>query len=261
MKEKHIYICENSTAGIFTAIYDAWAARYGHDNNQILVEEPENYELFSKFIYAETDWKKAEKVGCAIKEKISYEAYLAVYYATLSKDKRKADFIYRFLILGFVIGKGVMEHLSNSYVNHISKMEQNVKNEMFHYEGFLRFVNMGRKMLLARFRPENDLLFFMAEHFADRLPMENWIIYDERRMKAAVHQAGKEWIAVEKVPLNMEKDMHQLEEEDEFLQLWKHFVDSIAVKERTNDSLQLNMLPNRFREFMPEVPYKENNKK
>lgn len=261
MKEKHIYICENSTAGIFTAIYDAWAAKYGHDNNQILVTEPDNYEFFSKFIYIETDLEKAEKVTRSIKQKISYEVYLAVYHATLSKEKRKADFIYRFLILGFAMGKGVLEHMSNLYVNHIFKMEQNVKNEIFHYKGFLRFVSMGNQVLLARFRPENDLLFSIAEHFADRLPMENWIIYDERRIKAAVHQAGKEWVAVEKILLNMEKDINQLEKEDEFLRLWKRFVDTIGIKERTNEALQLNMLPNRFREFMPEVPYQERKKK
>ena len=261
MKEKHVYICENSTTGIFTGIYDAWAARYGHDNNRLLVEEPENLEFFTKFIKVEPDFTKAEKVKQSIRQKISNEAYMAVYNASISKDKEKADVIYRFLILGFAMGKNVTGYLSNPYVNHLFKMDQNVKNELFHYEGFLRFVKMTNRILLAKFRPENDVLFSVAEHFADRLPEENWIIYDERRVKAAVHQAGGTWSALENFPLEIQEDMNQLEESDEFLSLWKRFVDTIGIKERTNESLQLNMLPNRFREFMPEMEYKERRKR
>ena len=98
MKEKHYYICENSTTGIFTGIYDAWVARYGHENNKILVEEPENYELFTKFIYVVPDLDKAEKVKHSIRQKISNEAYVMVYNASISKDKAKADVIYLSLI-------------------------------------------------------------------------------------------------------------------------------------------------------------------
>ncbi|SET37212.1 TIGR03915 family putative DNA repair protein [[Clostridium] polysaccharolyticum] len=260
MKEKHIYICENSTTGIFTGIYDAWASKYGHENNRILVEEPENYEFFTKFIYVQPDLEKAEKVKRSIIQKISKEAYMTVYNGSISKDKEKADVIYRFLILGFAMGKGVLEHITNPMVSKLLKMDLNVKNEYFHYEGFLRFVKMGNNILFGRFRPENDIAFTVAEHFADRLQGENWIIYDEGRKKAAVHQAHGQWFAVEQYELDLDKDGNQLEEEDEFLSLWKCFVDSIAIKERTNKKLQLNMLPNRYREFMPETEYKINKK-
>lgn len=260
MKEKHYYICENSTTGIFTGIYDAWEARYGHDNNRILVEEPANYEFFTKYIHVKPDLDKAEKVKRSIRQKISNDAYVAIYNASISKDKAKADVIYRFLIIGFAMGKGVMSHLSNPYVSHLLKMDLNVKNELFHYEGFLRFVTLGSRILLGKFRPENDIILSISEHFADRLQGENWIIYDEGRRKATVHQAHGSWLVVENYELDLGKDMEQLEAEDEFLGLWKHFVDSIAIKERTNEKLQLNMMPNRFREFMPEVEYKSKKK-
>lgn len=256
MKEKHLYVCENSTTGIFTGIYDAWAARYGHDNNRILVEEPLNYEFFTQIIKVEPDLEKAEKVKRSIIQKISKDAYILVYNASISKDKAKADVIYRFLILGFAMGKEIMGHLSNPYVNHMFKMDLNVKNELFHFEGFLRFMKLGNDILLARFRPENDILLSIAEHFADRLPGENFIIYDERRTKAAVHQKGKEWMVMENYPLALHADWDQLEEQDEFLNMWKCFVDSIAIKERKNEALQSNMMPNRYREFMPEAEYK-----
>ena len=63
-----------------------------------------------------------------------------VYNASLSKDKAKADVIYRFLILGFAMGKDVIGHLSNPYVNHMAKMDQNVKNELFHFNFLKLFI-------------------------------------------------------------------------------------------------------------------------
>lgn len=186
---------------------------------------------------------------------------MAVYNATLSKDKAKADVIYRFLIIGFAMGREVIGYLSDPYVNHLFKMDTNVNKERMHYEGFLRFVQFGSHILLARVRPENDIILSLGEHFADRLQGENWLVYDEGRKKAVVHEALGEWFVLEDYELELEKDMDQLEKEDEFLNLWKHFVDSIAIKERKNEKLQLSMLPNRFREFIPEVEYRQKNKK
>lgn len=253
MKNKHIYICENTTSGIFTAIYEAWASNYGHANNEIVVKEPENLEFFTEHIVMKTDLEKANKVARSIQKKISREAYIMVYNSTLSKNERKADIIYRFLIIGFAMGKSVLQHMSNDAVMGIVKMDQNVKNEFFHYEGFLRFTQINQQLLLARFRPENDIITVLAEHFADRLSGENWMIYDERRKIAAIHEKNTQWFLYHGMEL---EDNQGIVEQDMYFKLFKRFVDSIAIKERENEKLQLNMLPNRFREFMPEVEYK-----
>lgn len=261
MKEKHLYICENSTTGIFTGIYDAWEARYGHENNRILVEEPMNFEFFTKFIYVQPDITKAEKVRRSIRQKISEEAYRAVFHVSTSKDKEKADIIYRFLIIGFAMGKGVMEYLTSPYVSRMHKLDLNVQNEVAHYKEFIRFVEMKNHVLFGKFRPENDVILAVADHFADRMQGENWVIYDVGRKKAVIHKAHTEWIVAEQFELASEKELEELEQEDDFLNLWKCFVDSIAIEERINEKLQLNMLPNRYREFMPEVSHKPKRKK
>ena len=71
---KHIYLCDNSIDGIFTAIYQAWASRYGHAN--IKIEEKcegskySNIELFAEYIVVDTQTCLVEKVSKSIKEKI-----------------------------------------------------------------------------------------------------------------------------------------------------------------------------------------------
>ena len=42
------------------------------------------------------------------------------------------------------------------------------------------------------------------------------------------------------------------EDEELWQKLWKRFVDTIAIKERINPRLQMQMLPLRFRKYMKE---------
>ncbi len=253
MKTKHVYICEDTTAGIFTGIYDAWVSRYGHTNNEIRVKEPDNLEFFSEYIYVKTDNEKALKVTKSICSKISEEIYIILYNVSLSNRPEKAEHIYRFLILGFAMGKEVLRFLTNPDVNAVVKIEQNVKKEFFHYEGFLRFVQIKNGILAARFRPENNVLAVVADFFSDRMPDENWIICDEGRRTAAFHEAGKAWFLYQNFSL---EEHAGKAEKDEYYRLWKQFVDTIGIKERKNDKLRFQMLPNRYREYMPEVEWK-----
>ena len=49
MEEKYI-ICEDSLEGIFTAVYDAYALREGHDRLHVQVGEEDNYRLFATYL-------------------------------------------------------------------------------------------------------------------------------------------------------------------------------------------------------------------
>ncbi|MGB8450983.1 MAG: TIGR03915 family putative DNA repair protein [Anaerocolumna sp.] len=269
MITKKIFICEDSIDGIFTAIYEAWSSRYGHDNIRIQVKsgnnENFNIELFSEYIYVTENEEKAVKVTKAIKEKISEEAFEMVCHAVLSDEVLKGDMIYRFLILGFSIGSKVVDFLSNDIVLNIFNLNRNVGNEAHHFLGFLRFTESKNNILLARIKPKNDILRLIAPHFSDRLNTENFVIYDEKRKTAVIHRSGFPWIYVWADELNMDKFQELSDQEEEFQLLWKTFFNTIAIEERKNTNLQRNNLPLRFRSNMLEFTYKdlkdsENNK-
>ena len=88
-------------------------------------------------------------------------------------------------------------------------------------------------------------------HFSDRLPMENFVIYDEKRSLFGIHPAGRQWYLLcgdeEIKPL-----LNLSEEEKKYQAFFKHFCETIAIRERRNLKLQRNMLPLRFREYMIE---------
>jgi probable DNA metabolism protein len=256
MKNKRIYICENSVEGIFTGIYDAWSSRYGHENNRIEVhmelESGRNLELFSEYIYVNTDQEKADKVAKAVKEKISMEAYDMVCHGVWSDKADKADIIYRFLILGFSMGARVVNHLGNDIVMSLFEMNRNVSNESHHYLGFLRFKEISNHILLANINPKNDILRLIAPHFSDRLSNENFLIYDENRKTCIIHKVSYPWIYTMGDTINLDSILEFSEEEEKFQCLWKTFFETIGIDERRNDKLQRNNLPLRFRNNMIE---------
>jgi len=261
LNNKRIYLCENSIDGIFTAIYQAWNSRYGHNNNKIEEKSEDNHysslELFSEYIQVDTDYDLAFKVSRSIKEKISEEAYQMLCRVALSNHQGKADLIYRFMILGFHMGAKIMNHLSDESVGNVYKINRNVNYEAHHFLGFLRFSEQESGLLTAVIHPKNNVLTLIAPHFEDRLPEERFVIYDANRKVAALHMPGKPWILVEAQKFEISKLKDYSYEEDEYQILWKAFVQHIAIKERTNMKLQRNMLPIRFRADMTEFQSSE----
>lgn len=256
MNTKHIYLCDNSIDGIFTAIYLAWSSRYGHANNKI-EEKSEgskysNIELFAEYIPVDTDLSLATMVSDSIKTKISVEVYEMCCRVALSDYLGKADLIYRFLILGFSAGSSITEQLSNEVVNSVFRVDKYVGREAYHFIEFIRFSEQENGMLTAVIHPKNNVLTIITPHFVDRFPRERFLIYDENRKLATFHIPGNPWILAQ-VP---EIDQEGLDRisfiEDDYRDLWKIFFHNIAIKERINLKLQRNNLPLRFRKDMTE---------
>jgi probable DNA metabolism protein len=253
---KRIYLCDNSIDGIFTAIYLAWSSRYGHSN--IKIEEKSegskysNIELFAEYIAVDTDYTLAEKVSKSIKDKISDEVFEMVCRVALSDYCGKADLIYRFLILGFSIGRTITEQLSNEVVNSVFRVNKNVGNEAHHLLGFVRFSEQENGLLTSVIHPKNNVLTLITPHFVDRLPEERFLIYDEGRKLATFHVPGSPWILAEVPEIDQARLTEITVNEDEYRDLWKTFFNCIAIKERINFKLQRNNLPLRFRDDMTE---------
>ena len=89
-------------------------------------------------------------------------------------------------------------------------------------------------------------------HFADRFPLENFVIYDEVRGLYGLHPAGKDWYVVS-AQEGYRPPEHALSEgEKTYSELFCHFFHTIAIKERVNYHLQRNMLPIHYRKYMTE---------
>ena len=126
-----IYTCKDRLEDIMTCIYDAWseALRIGHDQIQLKKEPILQQTMFDEYVHVDGDNVKAEKVIRSVRRDISDEAYLDVYYATLSAEEDALQAIYNFLRVGFAVGSKVLEQYSNPHVMRMLELRRKVGNE------------------------------------------------------------------------------------------------------------------------------------
>jgi len=249
-----VFVCQDSIEGIFTGVYDGWDSRLGHSKVQLGVAGMDNIELFMNYIFVDSDIEKSYKVTRTICNRMGGEVYGWICQALLSNDKEKANAVYHTIVAGLSLknGKKIMDYLTHPNVCKVFELSRNVENEVHHYKGFVRFQELCNGVLFSAIKPSNNVLTALAPHFAERLPIENWVIYDEVRKLFAVHEANKRWAIVVGEHINKEMINNLSAHEREFQRLWKGFCNSISIHERENKNLQRQNLPIRFRDNMVE---------
>ena len=247
-----VFVCHDSFEGILCGVYDAWMSRLGHANVALELENRGNLKMFCDYREAEETPEKTEKVAESIRRTAGEPAYEMVFRASLSREEEKADRIYRFLVYALNLKQDITAMLQIPAVYEVFRMDRNVGNEAHLLIEFARFSRTGDGVLVCSVGPKNDVILLMAPHFADRLPEENWIIYDEGRKKAIVHRAGSGWAVVWIGSDQWRERLEAGTDQKEFEQLWKTFHNRIAIAERTNYVCQRGHLPLRFRPYMTE---------
>lgn len=252
-KRMRILVCEDSVEGILTAIHEAFTSRYGHAWQKIIIGPEVNMELFSDICDVRTDISRAERVAEAIVTQMSEYAWQLVWQAAESDSEDKGDIIYRFLILGFANGNCVLNAMTRPEVMRLHQLSRAVARETQHFYGFLRFQELERHILYGKLVSRHHVGVFLANHFADRLPMEHWIIHDPDRDEVWIHKALSEWVYIRHPDFKIDPEDMLSAAEYDFKVWWQSFTESIAIRERTNPGLQMQMMPKRYWKYMPEM--------
>ena len=255
-KKMRVYQCEDSLEGIFTAIYNTYEDKC--DRRDTMISLTEESFLFAEYRQVNVDVVKVMKVMRTLRNKFGEEDYMKICMALASPEADKAQALYQ------TIAQGLSEHcrqgrlldnLADDFVNRVFYLSRAANNELMHLKGFIRFSELENKILYTAIGPRNNVLTFLMPHFADRFPMENFMIYDEGRKLFGIHPAGKAWYLMQDGAYRSDSEaMRYSEEELQYRALFRHFCNRIAIKERHNVALQRNLLPLRFREYMIEFP-------
>lgn len=275
-----VFCCEDSVDGIFTAVYEAWASKRGLNYVTVQVGENQNYQLFKEYKQVETDQEKANKVTNTIRQKMGMEDYETLYYAALSRDSEKGEAIFRTIVFGLAVSKrkNVTRNLNEPCIQKVFELARRVGNESHRYRMFVRFHELEERettrmelqlqdrehlrrvcegipddtIMFSEIEPENHVLPLLGEHFSDRFPMVNFMIYDKTHNTCLIHRAGKQWVILQDANLDEERIHRYSRREQEFSHLWKGFVQSIAIEERRNPRCQMNFMPKKFWKHMTE---------
>ena len=261
-----IYVCEDSLTGIFSGIYEVWKRKMTAEEAGLEVGDSFERRLFCEYIFCKAEERKALAVIRMIQKNLGADVYEKISYALLSADRRKAEMVFRAMLEAKKLSRKdrLMEHLGNEAVRAVFGMYRQVANEAHYYKGFVSFRELKNKTLFAKIEPKHAVLPCIAEHFADRFPQENWVIYDKTHEVFLIHEKGKRYYFLQQY-MCMKGDSGSAqnitggfsEEEMDYEALWKEFVQSISVAERENRALQNQNLPLRFRTNLVEFSKEE----
>ncbi|HCR81845.1 TIGR03915 family putative DNA repair protein [Muricomes intestini] len=250
---KQVYICQDTIIGVFSAIHDAWMENRDDDSG-IALRGQMMPKMFCEYTEVEENEQKSIAVERLIKKNLGYNAYWDIYHALLSDDCEKADAVYHTMLDARQIkdSKRIMEHLSNPHVARVFELSRKVGNEAHIFTEFIRFRELENGVLFSEIAPKSQVLTCIADHFTNRFPLENWIVYDQTHEIFLAHQARKKWVLVQGEALNTEAAGKISEKEGKFENLWKMFCRSISIDERGNPNLQRGHLPICYRKNMTE---------
>jgi probable DNA metabolism protein len=253
-------ICEDSLEGIFSGIYEAYLTKRPHEEVHVQIGEEANLRLFAEYRPVTADPARAVKVARTIGRKFGSEGYMAICRALASADLGKGEAVYKMIVCGLAMKNPgeIMGNLSDPHVMKVFELARFSGNEAHYLVEFIRFRELDNGILYARTGPKNNILTFVMPHFADRLPMENFVIHDEVRGLYGLHPAQMDWYVVteaEGFRFNT-KGLVYSAEEIVYSELFTAFFHIIAIEERKNLKLQRNNLPLRYREYMTEFTRK-----
>ena len=250
----HILICEDSVEGICTAVYMAYELHYQPETTFLQIGQEENLFLFADYTTIVPDALKATKVIRTLKKKFGEEAYTMIHRCLASYDKRKANAIYQTIAFGLKQSNknNIMGNLTNDSIRTVFELSRSCNNEMLHLMGFLRFQELENGLLFSKIGPKNNILLLIADHFSDRFPNEDFVIYDHTRGICIVHPKQKKWTLLSNVGLSDEELVKISSVEIYYQELFTFFCHKIAIDDRRKISLQQQMLPKRFQKYMIE---------
>lgn len=244
-----VYVCGEQFDTIMTGIYDAWswALKNGHENVRLIKHMPNQPSLFDEYITVDVDMEKSAKVTRSVEREISQYAYMQMYYACLSYEEDALDAIYKYLILGFKNGETVSRMLHHPVVMRMMEIQRKVSNEAHSFREFVRFSlgygEKGEPIYISHIEPKSNVIYLLGNFFQDRMPSEYWCIVDDTRSLAVFHPKDQDYYFQYLTDEEMLR-LYKLEEErDEFIDLWKEFFKTIAIKERENYRCQRNLMP------------------
>lgn len=250
--EKHRFVCADDFGAMMSCVYEAWRWENRGFAVELAVEGEDNYQLFCTEHQVAYDEERAEKVIRSVRNKISDRALELVYNCAMSDYPEKLEVIYRFMRLGFAVGYRAVNMFTEESVIRIFGISRQVGNEAHKFIEFVRFTCWDDGILCAVIEPKSNVLTMIADHFADRMPSENWMIVDKRRKLAVLHPADGCWYLRQMTGQEFRTVLDMDRDSEEYALLWKTFFHHVAIEQRKNPRCQSNFLPKWYRENMTE---------
>jgi len=239
-----IYIYDGSFDGLLCCVFESY------DKKEIPADiflPGTSHTILFEVKKITTDVRKSNRVLLSIPQKIGLPALDFVRHAFLTCFSQKELYILLFLRLGYRYGPSIMNMLTNDIVNTLVKVVKHLNNESHLLKGFVRF-SILNNVLVAEIEPKNYVLPLLTQHFCERYPEENFLIYDRTHSMALVYRPYQSAV----IPIDDLELPEPDKEEQAFCELWRIFYDTIAIQGRNNPKCRQSHMPKRYWKYMTE---------
>ena len=241
-----IYWYDGSFEGFLNCVFESYA---NHEIPWDIWYYATRQTSFFPGVTIETDMTKAQRVLKSIREKLGQRVYYMVVRGFLNGEEGKEIKLLRFLRLVYAKGPGAAYQNGTPEVADVLELARAVATEACRYRQLIRFEER-EGMLGAVISPKHYVLPLLRAHFCDRMPDEDFLIYDNQHYIALVRR-GKE------IHYTRFEDGYLMaspeEREESYQKLWKSFYKALTIEERRNEKLRMQHCPKRFWENMTEM--------
>lgn len=235
-----IYLFDGTLEGLFSAIFAAYAR---HELPEAV--QPENGfqgNLLASTLTVPTSMEYALRVRDGICRKLSSPEYERIRMASLSDEADRGGIILRYVVCGMQRGPGIWNDLSNPDVQAFERLWQGVYNERHRILQFARFSLMEGGVYFAQVNPKANVVPVVMDHFAGRMNVQPFVIYDEVHHVAGIWDRTS-WSLVATDELTVPPPTC---EDADYTRLWRTFYEHICNQQRYNPRLRAQSMPQRL---------------
>ncbi|MBQ6728049.1 MAG: TIGR03915 family putative DNA repair protein [Clostridia bacterium] len=242
-----VFLTEKSFTGLCSALFYSFTE--GIIPDRVFEYGKVSQNFTDNYIVIENDEEKAERVSKALKKYCGSETFNYIGVCLLSCEENALKTAFDFAYLTLRERKNVIDRLALKQVSDFLFTVKRVLYERHKFTGFIRFKETARGILYAPYSPDNDITELLCPHFVKRLSNVPFIIHDVKRNVAGVSDGRRFTImkTENQAVLELSKD------EKEWENLWKDYYKAANIKERKNRKQQNNLMPMRYRKFLPET--------
>ena len=242
---RKVFITDGSEISFYAAVFRAW-------RQEAYITASKNFQplITDEIVAVDAAEKTAEEEAGRVQSalfRIDPPAPKEIRRILSSGNLQKEQIAY--LYLREIIGRQApaREKTYLACVRNATDVLHKIGKEIEHLKGFLRFRETAHGVYYAACAPDNDVIPSLAPHFIRRLACP-FIIHDISRGYALCFN-GEKTICIEakeaEIPLSAS--------EEEFAALWASYFKNVAIRARKNQKQQDNLMPRRYRKFMPET--------
>ncbi|WP_235297397.1 TIGR03915 family putative DNA repair protein [Portibacter marinus] len=244
VKEKVVCCYDGSFQGFLSSVFTIYERRL--DAVDIQKCEGSGTDMFSVKLQIDSDRSKAERVLKGLKKHSDKRMIKQIYRCFLSEQD---GIEMRLLVLIRQIFKGNTGYFYNygdENVMALHKVLKMIRREVHRMHAFVRFQELKDGSYAAVVEPDFDVMPLIGQHFEDRYPSMEWIIFDVRRQYGLHYKDFKStFIGFEEKLLTI-KSSALSTEELEYQKMWRQYFQSVNISERNNAKLHLRHVPRRY---------------